>query len=179
MFIYQRVQHITTQLHILQPYELKTTRPCGPPNHISPHVHPCTQFHHFPALSLVPQHYPVPGFNRTKPEKVLFLYCLLFTALFWHPLAGYCVLPLLPKHSSIELPSRSRLLKLSYVIGSFPVRARPWFAWAPNERDDDGDDYDDEDDADYDAADDDDGGGGDDDDGMVNRSMGVFDLQRM
>ena len=125
MFIYQRVQHITTQLHILQPYELKTTRPCGPPNHISPHAHPCTQFHHFPALSLVPQHYPVPGFNRTKPEKVLFLYCLLFTSLFWHPLAGYCVLPLLPKHSSIELPSKSRLLKLSYVIGSFPVRARP------------------------------------------------------
>ena len=82
MFIYQRVQHITTQLHILQPYELKTTRPCGPPNHISPHVHPCTQFHHFPALSLVPQHYPVPGFNRTKPEKVLFLYCLLLLRFF-------------------------------------------------------------------------------------------------
>ena len=36
--------------------------------------------------------------------------------------------------------------------------------------------YDDEDDADYDDADDD---GGDDNDGMVNRSMGVFDLQRM
>ena len=37
--------------------------------------------------------------------------------------------------------------------------------------------YDDEDDADYDDADDD--GGGDDNDGMVNRSTGVFDLQRM
>ena len=115
---------------------------------------------------------------------------MLFTALFWHPLAGYCVLPLLPKQSSIELPSKCRFLKLSYVIGSFPVRARPWFAWAPNERDDDdddddgdddGDDYDknddddDEDAADYDDADADDDDGGDDDDGMVNRSMGVFD----
>ena len=94
MFIYQRVQHITTQLHIEnpQPYELKTTRPCGPPNHISPlyiHVPNFTIFRHCHWYHNIIRFLASIALNPKKKYICIVCFLLRFFGILWLGIVFY------------------------------------------------------------------------------------------